>query len=157
MTVDWLHDLKQLIKTKVEVFTREMFNDFLNLCIFSLFVISIINRLILDDGDFVCCHVILEMQHALETRLPFYKRRYEYLLNLRDRMAMMKAMPLKVECSNKISPSLHPYFYNTHTFNASFKSQFYFTHNFDTCSCFGCIVVYLKYLNLGGQCCSKSP
>ena len=115
----------------VELFTREMFNDFLNLCIFSLFVISIINRLISDDGDFVCCRVISEMQHALETRLPFYKWRYEYLLNLRDRMAMMKAMPLKVECSNKISPLLHPYFYNINTFSASFKLQFNFTHNLD--------------------------
>ena len=50
-----------------------MFNDFLNLCIFSLFVISVINRLTSDDGDFVCCRVISEMQHAPETRLPFYK------------------------------------------------------------------------------------
>ena len=108
-----------------------MFDDFLNLCIFLLFVISIINRLISDDGDFVSCRVISEMQHALETRLPFYKWRYEYLLNLSDRMAMMKAMPLKVECSNKISPLLHPYFYNVNTFNASFKLQFYFTHNLD--------------------------
>ena len=108
-----------------------MFNDFLNLCIFSLFIISIINRQISDDGDFVCCRVISEMQHALETRLSFYKRRYEYLLNLRDRMSMMKVMPLKVECSNKISPLLHPYFYNINTFNASFKSQFDFTHNLD--------------------------
>ena len=99
-----------------------MFNDFLNLCIFLLFVISIINRLISDDGDFVYCRVISEMQHALETRLPFYKWRYEYLLNLRDRMAMMKAMPLKVESSNKISPLLHPCFYNINTFNDSFKS-----------------------------------
>ena len=47
------------------------------------------------------------------------------------KMTMMKAMPLKVECSNKISPLLHPYFYNINTFNASFKSQFNFTHNFD--------------------------
>ena len=46
-------------------------------------------------------------------------------------MAMMKAMPLKVECSNKISPLLHLYFYNINFFNASFKSQFYFTHNLD--------------------------
>ena len=99
-----------------------MFNDFLNLCIFLLFVISIINRLMSDDGDFVYCRVISEMQHALETRLPFYKWRYEYLLNLRDRMAMMKAMPLKVESSNKISPLLHPCFYNINTFNDSFKS-----------------------------------
>ena len=133
-----------------------MFNDFLNLCIFSLFVISIINRLISDDGDFVCCRVISEMQHALETRLPFYKWRYEYLLNLRDRIAMMKAMPLKVNCSNKISPSLHPYFYNINTFNAS-------SHNLSlpiismTCSCFGCVVVYLKYVNLGGQSFPQSP
>ena len=87
-----------------------------NLCIFSLFVII---------------SVISEMQHALETRLPFYKRRYEYLLNSRDRMAMMKAIPLKFECSNKISPLLHPYFYNISTYNASFKSQFYFNHNLD--------------------------
>ena len=76
----------------VELFTREMFNDFLNLCIFSLFVISIINRLISDDGDFVCCRVISEMQHAMETRLPFYKWRYEYLLNLRDRVAFSYAL-----------------------------------------------------------------
>ena len=73
-----------------------MFNHFINLCIFSLFVISIINRLTLDDGDFVCCHVISEMQHALETRLPFYKWKHKYLLNLHDCMAMVKAIPLKV-------------------------------------------------------------
>ena len=65
---------------------------FPNLCIFLLFVISVINPLISDDGDFVRCHVISEMQHSLETRLPFDKWRYEYLLNSRDRMAMMKAM-----------------------------------------------------------------
>ena len=35
-----------------------MFND---LYIFTLFVISIINPLILDDGDFVCYRVISEM------------------------------------------------------------------------------------------------
>ena len=99
-----------------------MFKDFLNLCVFSLFVISITNCIISDDGDFVCCRVISEMQHALKTRLPFYKWRYEYL---------MKAIPLKVECSYKISPLLHLYFYNINTFNASFKSQFNFTHNFD--------------------------
>ena len=57
--------------------------------------------------------------------------RYEFLLKSRDRMAVMKAIPLKVERSNKISPLLHPYFYNINTFNASFKSQFNFTHNFD--------------------------
>ena len=78
----------------------------------------------MDDGDFVCCCVISEMQHALEMRLPFYKWRYEYLLNSRNRMPMMK-----VECSNKIGPLLHSYFYNINTFNASFKSQFNFTHN----------------------------
>ena len=51
-----------------------MLNDFINLCIFSLLAISIINRLTSDDGDFVCCHhVISEMQHATETRLPFYR------------------------------------------------------------------------------------
>ena len=66
---------------------------FPNLCTFPLFVISIIDPLISDDGDFVFWRVISEMQHALETRLPFFKRRYEYLLNSRDRMAMMK-----VEC-----------------------------------------------------------
>ena len=108
-----------------------MFNDFLILCVFSLFLISIINRLISDDGDFVWCRVISEMQHALETRVPFHKWRYEYLFNSGHRMAMMKAIPLKVECCNKISPLLHPYFYNIHTFNASFKSQFNFIHNFD--------------------------
>ena len=108
-----------------------MFNDFLNLCIFSLFIIFIINRLISDDGAFVCCREISETQHAPEKRLPFCKSRYKYLLNLSDHMAMMEAIPLKVECSNKISPLLHPYFYNINTFNASFKSQFNFTHNFD--------------------------
>ena len=87
----------------VEVFTQEMFNDFLNLCIFSLFVIPIINCLISDDGGFVYCRVISEMQHALETRLSFYKWKYEYSLNLCDHMVMMKAILLKVECSNKIS------------------------------------------------------
>ena len=46
---------------------------FPNLCIFSLLVISIKNALISDNGDFVCCRVISEMQHALDTRLPFYK------------------------------------------------------------------------------------
>ena len=130
LTVDWLHDLKQW-KLTVQVFTREIFTDFLNLCIFLLFNISIINCLISDDGDFVCCRVIAEMQHAMETRLPFYKWRYKYLLNLRDRMAMMKAMPLKVKCSNKISPLLHLYFYNINTFNTSFKLQFNFACNFN--------------------------
>ena len=38
-----------------------MFND---LSIFTLFVISIINPLISDDGDFVCYHVISEMLHG---------------------------------------------------------------------------------------------
>ena len=104
---------------------------FPNLCTFSVFVISITNPLISDDGDFVCCRVISEMQHALGTRLPFYKWRYEYLLDSRDRMAMMKAMPLKLECSNKISPLLHPYFYNINTFNSSFKSQLNFTLDLD--------------------------
>ena len=33
-------------------------------------------------------------------------------------MVAMKAMPLKVEHSNKISPFLHPYFYNINIFNA---------------------------------------
>ena len=108
-----------------------MFNDFLNLCIFLLFIISIINRRISDDGDFVCCRVISEMQHVLETRLSFYEWRYEFLLNSRDRMAMMEATPLKVERSNKISPSLHPYFHNINTFNASLKSRFNFTYNLD--------------------------
>ena len=98
------------LKLTVEVVTREMFNDFLNLWIFLLCFISIINRLISDDGDFVCYRLVSEMQHALETRLPFYKWRYVYLLNLCDHMTMMKAIPLKVECSNKISPLVHPYF-----------------------------------------------
>ena len=71
------------------------------------------------------------MQHARETKLPFYKWRCEYLLNLSDRMEMMKAMSLKVECSNKISPLLHPYFYNINTFNATFKLQFSFSYDFD--------------------------
>ena len=46
-------------------------------------------------------------------------------------MSMVKAMPLKVECYNKISPLLHPYFYNVNIFNTSFKLQFYFIHNLD--------------------------
>ena len=136
-----------------------MFNDFLNLCIFSLFVISIINRLISDDGDFVCCRVISEMQHALETRLPFYKWRCKYLLNLSDRMTMMKAMPLKVEWSNKISPLLHPYFYNINTFKALnlLSRNLVLPIIWMSCNCLGFIVVYLKYVNLGGQSCPKSP
>ena len=44
---------------------------FPNLCIFSYFVISIIDTLRSDDGDIVCCRVISEMLHALETRLSF--------------------------------------------------------------------------------------
>ena len=52
-----------------------------NLCIFLLFVISIINPLISDDGDFVCRYLISEMQHALETRLLSYKWRCKYLSN----------------------------------------------------------------------------
>ena len=39
---------------------------------------------------------------------------------------------MKVECPNKISPLLHPCFYNINTFNASFKSQFNFTHYLDS-------------------------
>ena len=144
----------------VEVFTREMFNGFLNLCSFSLFVISIIYKSSnIGWWDFVCCRVISEMQHALEARLSFYKWRYEHLLNLRDLMAMMKAMPLKVECSNNISPLLHPYFYNINTFNTPFKSQFNFTHNFDDLQLFWMYssIPCLKYVNLGGQYCPKSP
>ena len=80
----------------VEVFMREMFNDFPRFVQF--FVISITNPLILDEEDFTCCCVISEMQHALDKRLPFYKWSYKYLLNGCDRMAMMKAMPLKVGC-----------------------------------------------------------
>ena len=57
--------------------------------------------------------------------------RYEFLLKSRDRMAVMKAIPLKVERSNKISPLLHPYFYKINTFNASLKSQFNFIYNLD--------------------------
>ena len=104
---------------------------FPNLGNFMLFVISIRNPLISDDGDFICCRAISEIQHALETRLPFYKWRYKYSLNSINCMAMMKAMPLKIECSNKISFLLHPYFYNVNTFNTYFKSQFNFTHNLD--------------------------
>ena len=99
-------------------------------CFFSL-VVSIINPLISDDGDFACCHVISEMQNALKTRLPFYEWRIESLLHSHDHMAMMKAMLVKVEHSNKISPLLHPYFYNINAFNASLKSQFNFTYNLD--------------------------
>ena len=87
--------------------------------------------LISDNEDFICCRVISEMQHVMEMRLPFYKWRYKYLLNSRDRMPMMKAMALKVECSKKINPLLHLYFYNINTFNASFKLQLSFTHNLD--------------------------
>ena len=90
---------------------------FPNFCIFSLFVISITNPLISDDEDFVCCRVISEMQHALDKRLPFYKWRYKYLLNSRDRVAMMKAMPLNI---NTLSINT----YSINTFNVSFKSQF---------------------------------
>ena len=99
--------------------------------LFSLVVISIINPLLSDDGDFVYCRLISDMQHALKTGLPFHEWRYEFLLNSRDLMAMMKAIPLKVERSNKISPLLHPYFYNINIFNASLKSQFNFTYNLD--------------------------
>ena len=33
------------------------------------------------DGDFVFCCLLSEMQHALKSRLLFYKWRYKYLLN----------------------------------------------------------------------------
>ena len=97
---------------------------FPDLCIFSLFVISIINPLISDDGDFVCRRLISEMQHALETRLLLYKWRYEYLLNDDVVVAAVvvvvvavvvvvvvvkKESNMKVEFPNKISP-LNPYF-----------------------------------------------
>ena len=108
-----------------------MFNDFPKFRPFYAFRYSIRNPLISDDGDFICCRVIWEIQHVLETRLPFYKWRYKYLLNSINCMAMMKAMPLKVECSNKISFLLHSYFYNINFFNTYFKSQFNFTHNLD--------------------------
>ena len=132
-----------------------MFNDFLNLCVFSLIVISIINRLISDDGDFVCCRVISEIQHALETRLLFSKWRYEYLLNLRGRMAMMKTRPLKV------LTRLVPYY--IHIYTIKIPLTLFLSRNLIlpiismTCNCFGCVVVYLKYVNPGGQSCPKSP
>ena len=44
---------------------------FSNLFIFSVFVVSIITPLISDDGDFVCCCVILEMKHALDYEAVF--------------------------------------------------------------------------------------
>ena len=96
---------------------------FPNLCIFSLFVISIINPLISDDGDFVCRRLISEMQHALETRLLFYRWRYEYLLNDDVVVAVVvvvvvavvvvvkKESKMKVEFPNKISPLFLEYKY----------------------------------------------
>ena len=94
-----------------------------NLCIFSLFDISIINPLISDDGDFACPHLIPKMQHALETRLLLYKRRYKYLLNDVVVAVMVVAVVVsvvvvvvvkkesngKVKFPNKISP-VNPYF-----------------------------------------------
>ena len=44
---------------------------------------------------------------------------------------LMVFLSSKVECSNKISPLLHSYFYNINIFNASLKSQFSFIHNVD--------------------------
>ena len=96
---------------------------FPNLCIFSLFAISIINPLISDDGDFACPHLIPKMQHALETRLLLCKRRYKYLLNDNVVVAVMvvvvvavvvvvvvkKESNVKIEFPNKIIP-LNPYF-----------------------------------------------
>ena len=38
---------------------------------------------------------------------------------------------MNVECPNKISPLLHPCFYNINTFNASLKPQINSTHNLD--------------------------
>ena len=38
---------------------------------------------------------------------------------------------MKIEYPNKISPLLHPCFYNINAFNAYFKSQFNFTHDLD--------------------------
>ena len=60
---------------------------------------------------------------------------------------MMKAMPLKVECSNKISPLLHPYFCNINNFSALFKSQFHFTHNLVDLQLFWMCSSNLNFLN----------
>ena len=97
---------------------------FSDLCIFLVFVIYIITPLILEDGAFVYRRVISEMQHALETRLLFYKWRYEYLLNDNVVVAVVvvvvfavvavavvikKEGNLKIEFPNNIG-SLNPYF-----------------------------------------------
>ena len=129
---------------------------FPNLCIFLLFVISVINPLISDDGDFVCCHVISEMQHALETRLPFYKWRYQYLLNSRDRIAMMKVM-WKLNALTRLVP------YYIHISTIQIPLTFLLNCNlilpiiWMSCNCFECVVVYLKYVNLGVKSCPQSP
>ena len=123
---------------------------FPNLCIFLLFVISVINPLISDDGDFVCCHVISEMQHALETRLPFYKWRYQYLLNSRDRIAMMKVM-WKLNALTRLVP------YYIHISTIQIPLTLLLNCNlilpiiWMSCNCFECVVVYLKYVNIGGK------
>ena len=95
--------------------------NFPNLCIFWFFVISIINLLISEDGDFVCRRLISEMQHVLETRLLFYRGRYEYYLINDVAVAVVvvvvaavavvvrKESNMKVELPNIISPS-NPYF-----------------------------------------------
>ena len=93
---------------------------FPKLCIFSLFLISIISPLISDDGDLVCRLLISEMQHALEMRLPSCKWRYKYLLNddvvvavvvvvVVVVVAVKQKSNMKVEFSDKISP-FNPYF-----------------------------------------------
>ena len=46
-------------------------------------------------------------------------------------VVIMNGSNMKVECPNKISPLLHPCFYNINAFNAYFKSQFNFTHDLD--------------------------
>ena len=90
---------------------------------FPLFVISVINPLVSDEGDFVCRRLISEMQHVLETGLLFYKWRYEYLLN--DNVVVVvvvvvvavvvavvvvvirKESNMKVQFPNNISPFNH--------------------------------------------------
>ena len=42
---------------------------------------------------------------------------------------IMNESNMKVECPTKISPLLHPCFYNMNAFNPFFKSQFNFIHN----------------------------
>ena len=132
-----------------------MFNDFLKFMHFLAF--RYFHYKSSNTGRWGLCllRVISKMEHALETRLPFYKWRYIQVF--------------MQQCGNDESNALTrlaPYYIHISTiqlniFNTSFKLQFNFTHNFDDLYIIVLDVqylVYLKHVNPGGQSClSQEP